>query len=218
MENRITVLPHVFFRALHMLALLCFVSLCLLSTLRVVPLIILILHEITAEKNCLLVSGLCLSISIFQYMHGFTGMLRKVSALPASFSLSFKASLVLSSVFKSSSIIHFSFFCQGRTFAVLTLPFVQLFLPSVYCEYPTITGTASRGMRRGSRDTALLVDWYPQKSCHSITHSALFKPDLKQIKLRTELLSSVKQSFKARRIAHSSRAQEYNVFSRMTPF
>lgn len=40
-----------FFRALHMLALFCFVSLCLFSILRVVSLIILILHEITAEKK-----------------------------------------------------------------------------------------------------------------------------------------------------------------------
>lgn len=89
-------LPHCFCRALHMPALLCLVSSCLFSILKSALLIILILLEIMLEINCLLLSGFCLSFFFFfQRMHRFTNMLRKVSAVPASFSFSFNASLVI---------------------------------------------------------------------------------------------------------------------------
>lgn len=134
-----------------MLALLCLVSSCLLSTLRAAPLIILILREIMLEENACF-SDFSLPISIFQYMHGFTTMLKKVSALPASFSLSFNAFLVLGSVSSKNSTVHFSFFCQSRTFAVLTWPLAQLFLPSVFCEYSTYTQSQA-GERGGTAET-----------------------------------------------------------------
>lgn len=79
-------------------ALLCLVSSCLFSILKSALLIILILLEIMLEIKCLLLSGFCLSFFFFlsfQCMHRFTNMLRKVPALPPSFSFSFNASLVI---------------------------------------------------------------------------------------------------------------------------
>lgn len=130
-----------------MLALLYLVSSCLLSILRAAPLIILILHEIMLEKNYSFLSGFSLPISIFLYKHGFTNLLGEVAALRADFSLSFKASLVLGSVSRKNSNVHFSLFYQSKTFAFSSAV-------SGFCGYPTYTESQAlqNFKKRGSRD------------------------------------------------------------------
>lgn len=61
---------------------------------------------------------------------------------------------------------------------------------TAYCHTHTITGAASRGKRRGSRDTE--ISWTDtQNSLVIRTCSALLKPNVKQIKMWHVLLSSV---------------------------
>lgn len=146
------------FAELHTLALLCLVSSCLFSILRAAHLIILILHEVIAEKDGYLSQVFACLEAFFSTVADLLICWEKYQLYLLS--LSFKASLVLNSVLNRNSTVHFSFFCQSRTFAILTLPFAQLFLPSVFCEYPTYTQSqALQAGERGGAAEILRYSW-----------------------------------------------------------
>lgn len=104
-----------------------------------------------------------------------------------------------------NDIVHFSLFCQSRTFAVVTLLLFSWFCLLFSVKIPHTCNHRLCKQRKEEGQERYCVMLGPPEIL-SFHHSfTLFKPDLKQIKLWAEMLSSVKQPFKARRIAHSFR-------------
>jgi len=92
-------------------------------------------------------------------------------------------------------------------------------LSSIFCENPA--HVQPQALQAGKEEGQQRLCDARSGTLESLSFhysSTLLKPDLKKIKLSTEMLLSVKQSFKARRIAHSFSLQKKTILANTTPF